>query len=51
MTLSEAQMDRAVGTLVRLATGDALGAGYEFARPPRRGQAAMIGGGLGGWSP
>jgi ADP-ribosyl-[dinitrogen reductase] hydrolase len=41
--------DRVAGTLVGLAAGDALGAGYEFAAPPRRGEAAMIGGGLGGW--
>ena len=43
-------LDRVVGTLVGLATGDALGAGYEFATPPT-GEAAMIGGGLGAWAP
>lgn len=41
--------DRAAGTLVGLAAGDALGAAYEFASPPALGEAAMIGGGLGGW--
>ena len=43
--------DRIAGTLLGLAAGDALGAGYEFEVPPRRGAAAMIGGGLGGWAP
>jgi len=43
-------LDRVVGTLVGLATGDALGAGYEFAAPPVA-KAAMIGGGLGAWAP
>ena len=43
--------DRIAGTLLGLAAGDALGAGYEFAVPPRRGAAAMIGGGLGDWAP
>jgi ADP-ribosylglycohydrolase/predicted protein tyrosine phosphatase len=45
-----ATLDRAVGALVGLASGDALGAGYEFATPPT-GEAAMIGGGLGAWAP
>ncbi len=44
-------MDRVAGTITGLAVGDALGAGYEFARPARPGQAAMIGGGLGDWEP
>ena len=39
------------GTLIGLAAGDALGAGYELAVPPRQGEAAMIGGGLGNWEP
>ncbi len=43
-------LDRAVGSLLGLATGDALGAGYEFRTPPQ-GDAAMIGGGLGDWEP
>lgn len=48
--LRAAGFDRAAGVLVGLATGDALGAGYEFATPPQ-GDAAMIGGGLGPWAP
>lgn len=43
--------DRIAGTLLGMAAGDALGAGYEFALPPPRGEAAMIGGGLGNWDP
>jgi hypothetical protein len=31
--LGSMQLDRAVGALLGLATGDALGAGYEFGRP------------------
>ena len=49
-TLSSAQLDRAAGTMLGLATGDALGAGYEFGTPPT-GDAEMIGGGLGPWAP
>jgi len=48
--LPAATLDRAVGALLGLATGDALGAGYEFETPPT-GEAAMIGGGLGAWAP
>ncbi len=48
--LPAATLERAVGALVGLATGDALGAGYEFESPPS-GEAAMIGGGLGAWAP
>lgn len=48
--LSASTLDRAAGVLIGLATGDALGAGYEFATPPA-GEAAMIGGGLGPWAP
>ncbi len=36
MTLTAAQRDRAVGVLVGMAAGDALGAGYEFGRPSAR---------------
>lgn len=42
--------DRVAGTLVGMATGDALGAGYEFARPPFD-TIDMIGGGLGDFAP
>jgi ADP-ribosyl-[dinitrogen reductase] hydrolase len=45
--------DRVTGVLLGAATGDALGAGYEFgsAPVPADGRAAMIGGGLGGFAP
>ncbi len=42
--------DRVAGTLVGMAAGDALGAGYEFQSHPS-GEIAMIGGGLGGFAP
>jgi ADP-ribosylglycohydrolase len=42
--------DRIAGTLFGMAAGDALGAGYEFADPPR-GEVSMIGGGLGDFAP
>ncbi|MBM9460205.1 ADP-ribosylglycohydrolase family protein [Nocardioides sp. zg-536] len=50
--LTAAQMDRACGTLLASAAGDALGAGYEFgsARLGPEGP-AMIGGGLGDFAP
>ena len=44
------EQDRIAGTLLGMASGDALGAGYEFAGPPR-GEVAMIGGGLGDFAP
>lgn len=44
------QDDRTAGVLVGTATGDALGAGYEFEVPPR-GPVGMIGGGLGPFAP
>ena len=43
--------DRAAGVLLGQATGDALGAGYEFGSAPFTGTAEMIGGGLGGFAP
>ncbi|MBA3430585.1 MAG: ADP-ribosylglycohydrolase family protein, partial [Actinobacteria bacterium] len=50
MTASVGQLDRAVGTLMGLATGDALGAGYEFqSHPPSHPE--MIGGGSFRWEP
>ncbi|MCH1867428.1 ADP-ribosylglycohydrolase family protein [Nocardioides sp. CFH 31398] len=51
MTLTAAQTDRAIGTLVASAAGDALGAGYEFGSAPYDGLPRMIGGGLGGFAP
>jgi ADP-ribosyl-[dinitrogen reductase] hydrolase len=38
------------GSLLGMAAGDALGAGYEFASSPQ-GEIAMIGGGLGDFAP
>ncbi len=46
--LSEAQIDRSLGSMIGMACGDALGAGYEF--QPAFGKqfpVSMIGGGLG----
>ena len=50
MTLTPAQIDRAVGALLGTAAGDALGAPYEFG-PPRGPEleVAMVGGGP--WEP
>ena len=46
------QIDRAVGTLLGSAAGDALGAGYEFGPPlPDDAPVAMTGGGRFGWEP
>jgi ADP-ribosyl-[dinitrogen reductase] hydrolase len=52
MTLTTAQLDRAIGVLLGTAAGDALGAPYEFG-PPRGPEleVAMIGGGAFGWEP
>lgn len=52
MRLATAQHDRACGTLLATAAGDALGAGYEF-DPPRKPDepVGMIGGGLGPFQP
>lgn len=48
--LSAEQLSRAVGTMLGLASGDALGAGYEFkARVPYTQPIEMCGGG--GWDP
>src|SRR5262245_55339238 len=48
--MNDGLIDRAAGTLVGLAVGDALGAPYEFQTPgPIDPQ--MIGGGLGPWEP
>ncbi|MGN0064138.1 MAG: ADP-ribosylglycohydrolase family protein [Nocardioides sp.] len=51
MRLSHAQLDRAHGVLLGCAVGDALGAGYEFGSAPYEGRPAMIGGGLGNFTP
>jgi ADP-ribosyl-[dinitrogen reductase] hydrolase len=45
-----AQLDRAVGAVLGLAAGDALGAGYEFTYPGPDEPIEMRGGGL-GWQP
>jgi ADP-ribosyl-[dinitrogen reductase] hydrolase len=52
MTLTTTQLDRACGTLLGTAAGDALGAPYEFG-PPRGNdlEVAMVGGGSFGWEP
>ncbi len=52
MTLTIAQLDRAIGALLGTAAGDALGAPYEFG-PPRGPEleVAMVGGGSFGWAP
>ena len=47
-SLGPVELDRAVGSLVGLAAGDALGAGYEFGPAPTSAP-EMIGGGLGSW--
>ncbi|OBH59468.1 ribosylglycohydrolase [Mycobacterium colombiense] len=50
MTLTPAQLDRAVGALLGTAAGDALGAPYEFGPPRGPGlKVAMTGGGV--WEP
>lgn len=52
MTLNSAQLDRACGSLLGTAVGDALGAGYEFGSAPLGPEGPqMIGGGLGGFAP
>jgi ADP-ribosylglycohydrolase len=47
---TEGELERAAGSLLGLAAGDALGAGYEF-HPSGPARAEMVGGGLGGWEP
>ena len=51
--LNESQSDRAVGAIVGTAVADALGAHYEFDRPPLGAdeKAQMLGGGLGPFAP
>jgi ADP-ribosyl-[dinitrogen reductase] hydrolase len=50
--LTPQQIDRAAGVLLGLASGDALGAGYEFRpRVPYTQPVAMNGGGALGWEP
>jgi ADP-ribosyl-[dinitrogen reductase] hydrolase len=44
------RQDRIAGTLLAMAAGDALGAGYEFQNSPRS-DVDMIGGGLGEFAP
>lgn len=53
MNLTTEQIDRARGALLGTATGDALGAGYEFSTPAfEDGQTPeMIGGGIGNFAP
>ena len=51
MNLTHAQSDRAAGVLLASAAGDALGAGYEFARVSPNLVPGMIGGGLGNFAP
>lgn len=48
--LGPVHLDRAVGTLMGAAAGDALGAGYEF-QTPGPDHAEMVGGGPFGWAP
>jgi ADP-ribosyl-[dinitrogen reductase] hydrolase len=43
--------DRIAGTLLGVACGDALGAGYEFTTPPPDEPITMKGGGLRPWAP
>jgi ADP-ribosyl-[dinitrogen reductase] hydrolase len=50
MKLTTAQTDRALGVMLGLACGDALGAGYEFG-PAFEGPVEMKGGGGFGWAP
>jgi ADP-ribosyl-[dinitrogen reductase] hydrolase len=51
--LTDTQSDRAIGAIVGTAVADALGAHYEFDRPPLGAdeKAQMLGGGLGPFAP
>ena len=49
--VDDATLERAVGAVLGSATGDALGAGYEFTNPAPDQEIAMIGGGGFGWAP
>jgi len=52
VNLTETQLDRAVGAVLATATGDALGAGYEFGPPlPDDAAVEMTGGGQFRWAP
>ncbi|MFE6510347.1 ADP-ribosylglycohydrolase family protein [Nocardioides sp. NPDC057767] len=53
MKLTDSQSDRAIGAIVGTAVADALGAHYEFDRPPLGAdeKAQMLGGGLGPFAP
>lgn len=51
MTSNTGRSDRAAGVLIGTATGDALGAGYEFTHPAPGTVVDMIGGGPFDWAP
>lgn len=45
-TVAAGVTDRIADLVIGLAAGDTLGAGHEYAAPPRAGQVAMLGDGL-----
>lgn len=51
MSTDSVRYDRAAGTLLTAAAGDALGAGYEFTHPKPGARIGMIGGGPFDWAP